>query len=100
MLPPETAEHLNVIGHDAVTPARLGAHTLSDDMLVKIATAAATVGGEPLLMGVIPAAPSDITVATMTDSARYRQLDASLVNLVHNLGGPGSVACVVVLGTP
>ena len=38
MLPPEVAQHLKATGHDAVTPAGLGAHTLSDDVLVQIAT--------------------------------------------------------------
>jgi hypothetical protein len=27
MLPPQVAEHLNALDHDAVTPAALGAHT-------------------------------------------------------------------------
>ena len=43
MLPPQAAERLNAVGHDAVTPAQLGAHNLPDDVLVQIATAEARV---------------------------------------------------------
>jgi len=39
MLPPQLVEHLNAAGHDAVTPAELGAHNLPDDVLVQIASA-------------------------------------------------------------
>jgi hypothetical protein len=39
MLPPETVEHLGVAGHDATTPALLGAHNLPDDVLIALATA-------------------------------------------------------------
>ena len=39
MLPPQTAEHLRGAGHQAVTPADLGSHNLSDSVLVDIATA-------------------------------------------------------------
>ncbi|MBI4218772.1 MAG: DUF5615 family PIN-like protein [Chloroflexi bacterium] len=39
MLPPKVAEYLNAAGHDAVTPAGLGAQNLSDDVLIQIATA-------------------------------------------------------------
>jgi hypothetical protein len=39
MLPPGTAERLAVLGHDATTPARLGAHNLPDDVLVELAAA-------------------------------------------------------------
>ena len=38
MLPPRVAEHLHEAGHDAVTPADLGAHNLPDDVLVRIAS--------------------------------------------------------------
>lgn len=38
MLPPRTADHLNAAGHDAVSPAMVGAHNLPDDVLVEIAT--------------------------------------------------------------
>jgi hypothetical protein len=41
MLPPETAELLNVAGHDATTPARLGAHNLPDEVLIELAAAEA-----------------------------------------------------------
>ena len=37
MLPPAVAELLNAAGHDATTPLQLGAHTLSDDVLVTLA---------------------------------------------------------------
>jgi hypothetical protein len=37
MLPPRTAELLEAVGHDATTPARLGAHNLPDDELVRLA---------------------------------------------------------------
>jgi hypothetical protein len=37
MLPPQTAELLNAAGHDAVTPAQLGAHNLPDEVLVQLA---------------------------------------------------------------
>lgn len=37
MLPPRSAELLEVVGHDATTPARLGAHNLPDDELVRLA---------------------------------------------------------------
>jgi hypothetical protein len=43
MLPPETAERLAALGHDATTPARLGAHNLPDDVLVHLAAAEARV---------------------------------------------------------
>ena len=39
MLPPNTAEHLNASGHDAVTPAQLGAHNLPDDVVIALAAA-------------------------------------------------------------
>lgn len=39
MLPPETAEVLNAAGHDATTPARLGAHNLPDEVLIELAAA-------------------------------------------------------------
>ena len=39
MLPPRVAEALNEAGHDATTPAHLGAHNLPDDVLVEIAAA-------------------------------------------------------------
>lgn len=39
MLPPETAELLNAAGHDAITPARLGAHNLPDEVLIELAAA-------------------------------------------------------------
>lgn len=38
MLPPEVADRLDAAGHDATTPARLGAHNLPDDALVLAAT--------------------------------------------------------------
>ncbi len=37
MLPPDTAELLLAAGHDATTPARLGAHNLPDDTLIALA---------------------------------------------------------------
>ncbi len=37
MLPPRTAAELATLGHDATTPAGLGAHNLPDDMLVELA---------------------------------------------------------------
>ncbi|MGH3448554.1 MAG: DUF5615 family PIN-like protein [Nocardioidaceae bacterium] len=37
MLPPQTADLLAAAGHDATTPARLGAHNLPDDTLVQLA---------------------------------------------------------------
>jgi hypothetical protein len=43
MLPPQSAGRLNAAGHDAVTPAQLGAHNLPDDVLVQLATAEARV---------------------------------------------------------
>jgi hypothetical protein len=39
MLPPRVAELLDAAGHDATTPAQLGAHSLPDDTLVQIAAA-------------------------------------------------------------
>ena len=39
MLPPRVAELLADAGHDAVTPADLGAHNLPDDVLVEVAAA-------------------------------------------------------------
>jgi uncharacterized protein with PIN domain len=37
MLPPSTAEFLKPLGHDATTPTNLGAHNLSDEVLVQLA---------------------------------------------------------------
>lgn len=37
MFPPRTSEYLNAAGHDAVTPAMLGAHNLPDETLIEIA---------------------------------------------------------------
>lgn len=37
MLPPAAAERLRSLGHDALTPADLGAHNLPDDELIRIA---------------------------------------------------------------
>jgi len=37
MLPPLVAELLRTAGHDAVTPTQLGAHNLSDEVLVELA---------------------------------------------------------------
>jgi hypothetical protein len=39
MLPPDTADRLAAAGHDATTPARLGAHNLPDDTLISLAAA-------------------------------------------------------------
>lgn len=39
MLPPSVTEILADLGHDAVTPAQLGAHNLPDDILITIAAA-------------------------------------------------------------
>jgi hypothetical protein len=39
MLPPQTAALLESAGHDATTPAGLGAHNLSDEVLVQLAAA-------------------------------------------------------------
>jgi hypothetical protein len=39
MLPPRVAELLGEHGHDAMTPTRLGAHNLPDDVLVQLAAA-------------------------------------------------------------
>jgi len=39
MLPPAVAERLEASGHDATTPAKLGAHNLPDTILVELATA-------------------------------------------------------------
>ncbi len=39
MLPPQVADLLNTAEHDATTPDRLGAHNLSDDVLVQLAAA-------------------------------------------------------------
>lgn len=39
MLPPQVAAELNERGHDAATPASLGAHNLPDDTLSEIAAA-------------------------------------------------------------
>ena len=36
MLPPSVADLLEAAGHDATTPARLGAHNLPDDVLVQL----------------------------------------------------------------
>src|SRR5580765_3578561 len=38
MLPPEVASQVNEHGHDAVTPAGLGAHNLPDDVLIELAS--------------------------------------------------------------
>jgi uncharacterized protein with PIN domain len=37
MLPPSVAKMLETRGHDATTPAGLGAHNLSDDVLAQLA---------------------------------------------------------------
>jgi uncharacterized protein with PIN domain len=37
MLPPDTAKLLVAAGHDATTPAQLGAHNLPDDTLIALA---------------------------------------------------------------
>lgn len=39
MFPPQVAERLKAAGHDAVTPAELGAANLPDEALIQIATA-------------------------------------------------------------
>jgi hypothetical protein len=39
MLPPRVAELVGEAGHDATTPARLGAHNLPDEVLVQLAAA-------------------------------------------------------------
>jgi Domain of unknown function (DUF5615) len=39
MLPPRVAGLLGTAGHDATTPAQLGAHNLPDDVLVQLAAA-------------------------------------------------------------
>lgn len=39
MLPPVVAELLEAGGHDATTPAQLGAHNLPDEVLVELAIA-------------------------------------------------------------
>lgn len=39
MLPPVVAEFLEAGGHDATTPAQLGAHNLPDEVLVELAIA-------------------------------------------------------------
>jgi hypothetical protein len=39
MPPPGTADELAAMGHDAMTPAGLGAHNLPDDVLVQLAAA-------------------------------------------------------------
>jgi hypothetical protein len=39
MLPPDAADRLNARGHDAVTPAQLGAHNLPDEVLIELAAA-------------------------------------------------------------
>jgi hypothetical protein len=39
MLPPQAAELLDAAGHDATTPALLGAHNLPDDALIALAAA-------------------------------------------------------------
>lgn len=39
MLPPGAADRLSALGHDATTPAGLGAHNLPDDVLVELAAA-------------------------------------------------------------
>lgn len=38
MLPPQVAEHLRAAGHEATTPAGLGAHNLPDDLLIQLAS--------------------------------------------------------------
>lgn len=37
MLPPSAVELLDALGHDATTPTKLGAHNLSDEVLVQLA---------------------------------------------------------------
>jgi Domain of unknown function (DUF5615) len=39
MFPPRAAELLTAAGHDAITPAQLGAHNLPDETLVQLAAA-------------------------------------------------------------
>jgi len=39
MLPSEAADLLSGAGHDAATPARLGAHNLPDEVLIELAGA-------------------------------------------------------------
>lgn len=39
MFPPQVSDLLNQRGHDAVTPAGLGAHNLPDDVLIELASA-------------------------------------------------------------
>lgn len=39
MFPPQVVERLNAAGHDAVTPAELGAANLPDEALIQVATA-------------------------------------------------------------
>jgi hypothetical protein len=39
MFPLQVVVHLNASGHDALSPADLGAHNLPDDILIEIATA-------------------------------------------------------------
>jgi len=43
MLPPRVADLLDAAGHEATTPAQLGAHNLPDDVLVQLAAAAGQV---------------------------------------------------------
>ena len=43
-------------------------------------------------------APVQLTAEVVRKA--LRQVKDPELGLVHNLGGPGSVACVVVLGTP
>ncbi len=38
MLPPSVAELLDALGHDASTPSEFGAHNLSDEVLVQLAS--------------------------------------------------------------
>jgi len=38
MLPPSVAERLNELGHDATTPTDHGAHNLSDDAVIEVAS--------------------------------------------------------------
>lgn len=39
MFPAQVADRLRSAGHDAVTPDQLGAHNLTDDVLIQIASA-------------------------------------------------------------
>jgi len=39
MMPPRVVDLLNAAGHDATTPAKVGAHNLADDVLVELAAA-------------------------------------------------------------